>query len=177
MAEQRKKTGSVCVKNAQTGVSAAIELFLASEWGGAAGLYRLRVDRAWLNGTRGAMRFYDLPGVWAVAGAYLTGQEPPAEAPEAPDMPKGAPVSVPNGRCGRDATRIGSERPFRGYDGRWYVACYIIGRGDVMIPCDDVIMITARRSWQMRGEPSPTAPSHLAQSSLRSRPPTAYRRR
>lgn len=143
MAEQRKKAGSLCVKNAQTGASVTIELFPAPEWGGTAGLYRLRVNRAWLDGTRGAMRFFDLPGVWAVVGACLlgqVGQEPPAEAPEPPNMPRNALVSVPNGSSGRDATRIGSERPFRGYDGRWYVACYLMGRGDVMIPCDDVIV-------------------------------------
>lgn len=140
MAEQRKKAGSLYVKNAQTGAATTIELFPASAWGGAAGLYRLRVHRAWLDGTRGAMRFYDLSGVWDVARACLLGEEPPAEAPQPPDMPRNALVSVPNGTGGRDATRIGSEAPFRGHDGRWYVACYIIGRGDVMIPCDDVIL-------------------------------------
>lgn len=140
MAEQRKKAGTICVKNAQTGTATTIELFPAPAWGGTPGLYRLRVDRAWLDGRRGAMRFYDLPGLWAVAQAYLLGQESPAEAPEPPDMPRNALASVPNGSGGRDATRIGSEAPFRGYDGRWYVACYIIGRGDVMIPCDDVIL-------------------------------------
>lgn len=146
MAERRKKAGSLCVKNAQTGASVTIELFPAPEWGGEAGLYRLRVNRAWLDGTRGAMRFFDLPGVWTVAGAYLMGQEPPAEMPEPQVPPRNALVSVPNGCGGRDATRISSERPFRGYDGRWYSPCYLVGQGTVMVPCEDILPLRARRA-------------------------------
>lgn len=61
----------------------------------------------------------------------------------APDLRPGQPVRVLNGRTAEgvgplfDLTRVASA-PIRGFDGRWYVAVVLMGRGLVHVPASDV---------------------------------------
>lgn len=144
MSEQRKKSAQVCVKNGANG-NGTVEIFPASEWGGPDGLYRLRYRRRWIDGTHGDMRFYTAHEVGALVASLLFDANFCAEnsANEVPkNMTYKTRVSVPNGRdaTSRDVTTIATEQPLRGADGHWYVGAHIIGRGVVMVPCDDVII-------------------------------------
>lgn len=142
MAEKRKKTSSVCVKNGAMG-SGTIEFFPASQWGGAPDVYRLRVNRQWLDGTYGEKRFFSPADVACILAYHIFGVDlreiPRKKAPE--NMRRHTRISVPVGSCGlREVTRISTERPFLCEDGHWYVGAYMLGRGVVMVPCDDVIV-------------------------------------
>lgn len=144
MAEQRKKTAQVCVKNGANG-NGTLEVFPASEWGGPADHYRLRYRRCWLDGTRGGMRFFSPADIGPLLSsllfdAYFCAESSAQEAPN--NMAYKTRVSVPNGKdsYSREVTTISTESPMRGADGRWYVGAHILGRGVVMIPCDDVII-------------------------------------
>ena len=61
------------------------------------------------------------------------------KAMPAPDLPKGTYVRVPNKVRGEfpthDRTRTLTE-PFKGADGRWYVAVILYGQGTIMFPVD-----------------------------------------
>ena len=146
MAEQRKKAASICVKNGAK--SGTVELFCAPQWCGPVGMFRLRHNRCWVDGTHGTMRFFSQEDVCAYIAHCTFGTELCAEncANNAPYFPYKMRVSVPNGRgaCDRDVTTISTEAPFRGADGRWYVGAHIIGRGVVMVPCADVVVKEVR---------------------------------
>lgn len=150
MAEKRKKEASVCVRRGAKVVS--VELFPATEWAGPVGRYRLRVDRAWLDGTRGNMRFLGRDEVGAALASVVFGADvrDGERNDTPPDIPKNARVLVPvrEGSPIMEQTFISTEAPFRGADGRWYVGCYLYGQGVVMIPCEQV---------QLKGHPRMTA--------------------
>ena len=141
MAEQRKKYASVCVLHGANGKS-SIELFRASEWGGAPDMYRVRVEREWIGGTRKDKRLYTPQEVGELLARQIFADNlRDTERKEAaPDMPRNLRVSAPCGVERREQTYIVTETPFRGADGRWYVGCYLVGRGVVMIPVEDIVV-------------------------------------
>ncbi|MDD2966642.1 MAG: hypothetical protein PHN64_03985 [Desulfovibrionaceae bacterium] len=139
--EQRESLASLSIRIA--GKSTKIELFSAEEWDGDESSVRIRQDGKWLAGTHGKQTFFSLDDAFALVRSLSLGEEACLESPQ--NMPtnftRGLRCSVPNGNYdGRDNTRIDTEQPFRGYDGRWYIGCYVIGRGTVLVPCDDVII-------------------------------------
>lgn len=140
MAEHRKKTASVCVKNGAT--NGTLELFPASEWGGPDCAYRVRHARKWIDGTHGDMRFFTHDQINALVQRHIFGSDDCAESsakmPE--NFTRKTRVSVPTEDGMRECTLVSTEQPFRGHDGRWYVGCHMYGRGIVMVACDDVII-------------------------------------
>lgn len=149
MSEKRKKIAQVCVKNGANG-NGTVEIFPAQEWDGPIGHYRLRYRRAFVDGTRGAMRFFTPSDIGAFIASLLFDAAfcTESSANEAPQtMIYKTRVSVPNGRdaTSRDVTTIATEQPLRGADGRFYIGAHLIGRGVVMIPCEDVIIKEVRQ--------------------------------
>lgn len=142
MAEYRKKCAAVCVKNGAIG-SGTVEFFPAVEWGGPQGLYRLRMGRKWLEGTHGTMRFLTVQEVAALLAYQVFGVDlrEAAPAPRPDHLPRKCPVSVRTGGTDEhplhDVTRISSEAPVLGADGRWYVAVHLYGRGTVLVPAEE----------------------------------------
>jgi hypothetical protein len=113
-----------------------MELFPSEQWDdGKPGLYRLRIDRKWHDGS-----YIDVQQISAIASTIAVG-ESPVIAPE-PDLPVGTSVSVANGRklgdvAQRDVTRT-TTPPILAYDGRWYVGVLLWGRGTALIPVDEL---------------------------------------
>ncbi|MBU1002773.1 MAG: hypothetical protein KKE73_09645 [Proteobacteria bacterium] len=120
-----------------------IELFCASSWPGSSGarrgLVRLRVDRRWFQaGTK--YTFFNADGVALLMGAILAGKG--LELAQAPDLPRGSRVRVPNGNAvaGQplyDKTRTVAD-PIMGIDGRWYVPVTLFGQGTFHVPVDEL---------------------------------------
>lgn len=143
-----QKEATVCVKfRAASGVK--VELFPAALWPAqfpsgvesAAGLYRLRVDRAWIT-ERGKWSWYTLDAAMAwvarqVAAGLGQGSAPRRERPEdnPPRIPVGFRLRAPTGRRMDDGTPEGAPLysrtttktiPFRGHGGQWLV--FVIGQ-------------------------------------------------
>lgn len=140
MAEKRKKALSICVKNGAMG-SGTIEFFPAKVWGGADDVFRLRVDRKWIDDGYTRKQFYTPTSIVSLLVCQIFGIDlrEKLRNPMPENMKKGVAVSVPTGDgCTREGTHISTESPFLGADGRWYVGCYLFGRGTVMIPCEEV---------------------------------------
>lgn len=137
MSEHRRPLASVAFKH--DGVtSRKVEIFDAAQFGGEG--YRLRVDGRWLS--QEPTHCADYQALLARIGdglAEALGQEVSALSEDAPELPRGTLVRVPNGNhCPirgelHDITRTRTE-PIRGYDGRWYVSVYFYGRGAMFVP-------------------------------------------
>ena len=147
MAEKRKSIQTICVKiNAKKLFK--IEMFPAEQWqesaqagAACAGRYRLRINRRWHDLPEGGPAYLDITQAYALAATLAVGESPVMDP--APDLPRGTPVSAPNGRTlagvvMRDVTRTITE-PIRAYDGRWYAGVTIIGKGCVMMPVNELI--------------------------------------
>lgn len=146
MAEKRIFTRTLCAKTGAKTV-AKIEMFPAEQWAESAqeaaalaGRFRLRVNRRWLDLPEGGMAFLDARQIGMQAAALALGEIPALEA--APDLPRGSAVSAPTGRmiygeCETNGTRTVTE-PIRGYDGRWYVAVLLWGKGTVFARVDEL---------------------------------------
>ncbi|MDL2266789.1 hypothetical protein LJC46_02225 [Desulfovibrio sp. OttesenSCG-928-G15] len=151
MADHRKPEYTICVKNGAK-KAVKIEVFSAAEWAKTAqekaalsGLYRLRINRRWHNAPDGGRLYLALAHTSDLLLSRLTGVEGPI-LPQQPDLPRGSRVSAPNGRTlagqvMRDVTWTETD-PVRGFDARWYVGVRVIGKGIVMMPADDVTLIT-----------------------------------
>ncbi|WP_245590669.1 hypothetical protein [Nitratidesulfovibrio termitidis] len=120
-----------------------MEFFPAVEWGGPQGLYRLRMGRKWLEGTHGTMRFLTVQEVAALLAYHIFGVDlrEATPAPRPDHLPRKSLVSVRTGGTDEhplhDVTRISSEAPVLGADGRWYVAVHLYGRGTVLVPAEE----------------------------------------
>ncbi|HCG05548.1 MAG TPA: hypothetical protein DEV75_11895 [Desulfovibrio sp.] len=145
MAEHRKKCASVCVKNGAIG-SGTVEFFPAAQWGGPQGLYRLRMGRKWLDaphGLHGTGRFLTVAEIAALLAYHIFGVDLRHAAPPPPPdhLPRKRLVAVRTGGTDEyplhDVTRIASEAPVLGADGRWYVAVHLYGRGTVLVPAEE----------------------------------------
>ncbi|WP_034609312.1 hypothetical protein [Desulfovibrio aminophilus] len=141
MAERRKVWKSVCVWYGAK-LTLKFEMFPSEQWpDGARGRYRVRLDRRWLDAADGGRLYLDAAGIGALLAERLGGPKLAEEA--APDLRPGQPVRVLNGRTAEgvgplfDLTRVAGE-PIRGFDGRWYVAVVLMGRGLVHVPASDV---------------------------------------
>lgn len=141
MAEKRQAWKTVCVWF-RAKQEFRFELFASEQWpDGAPGRYRVRLDRRWLDGADGGRLYLDAAGIGALLAERLGGPKLAEEA--APDLRPGQPVRVLNGRTAEgvgplfDLTRVASA-PIRGFDGRWYVAVVLMGRGLVHVPACDV---------------------------------------
>lgn len=129
MAEHRKFTHAICVKiGAKT--DAKFECFPAEQWeDGPDGHFRVRLNRRWLNSPEGTGLYYSPESVARlVAGeAFGTVEEYPV-----PDLPRGSWVRL-------DGTQTRTRTaPLRAWDGRWYVAVTLHGKGTVWVPTDEL---------------------------------------
>lgn len=128
-----------------TGKRARLELAAASDWGGPAALYRVRLDRRWLDLPKdegGGPRFMSLSDAGRLAAAMALGLE--EKLPAKPDLPRGSRVSVLNGKSFagvqlREPTYTITE-PIRAFDGRWYVPVLVVGQGRIMVAVEDLIV-------------------------------------
>lgn len=145
MSEQRRKCASVCLKSEALGTR-KIEIFPAALWGGPDGLYRVRQDGRWRDGTRGAWGFHSPLELAEMLVSELFGVNPRGEDTP-PDMPHGTRIGVTTPE-GLIAAWADTEKPFRGFDGRWYVGCHMAPRGVVMVPCDDVRIVRRKRQGE-----------------------------
>ena len=148
MAEKRKFDFSICVKiDAKTAFK--VELFDAAQWQKAEqGRYRCRVSGRWHDLPDGKPAYLDMRQALELVEALTRGGDLRLD-PE-PDIPIATAVSVPNGEViggvvMRDITRV-TTPPVRGYDGRWYVGVLLYGRGTVIFPTTDLIILPPKRS-------------------------------
>lgn len=139
MAEQREKSHSILLRT--QGKMINVELFDARLWPAQAyddGLYRVRVNDVWHCPT-GKYSFLTQDAVGKLIISLLHGGETAPE-PFAPYLPHKARVRV----FIDDAFSSGSVHapPHQEADGRWYVWCWIFGKGPVVkIPVNDVKLI------------------------------------
>ena len=135
--DNRKFTGSMSVRIDTRRVK--LELSPAPLHGGPEGMYRVRVDRRWLDAEDGQSRFLDRIGIANLAARIaLCDLETPAPAP---DMPCPSRVSV---RVWKDDMPYfegtwTNTPPIRAYDGRWVVNVSLGGKR-VFVPVEDVFI-------------------------------------
>jgi hypothetical protein len=142
MAEQRRYSRLICVW-AGAKRECKLELFPSEQWpDGAPGRFRVRVNRRWLDAPEGGRMYLDQAQVGALLAERLGG--PALQDGEVPDLRRGQPVRVPNGRQAEDGsplhdlTRVAGA-PIRGFDGRWHVPVVLIGRGLVHVPATEIL--------------------------------------
>ncbi|KAF5043977.1 hypothetical protein DSECCO2_496700 [anaerobic digester metagenome] len=141
MADKRKPECRIIIEESRRRV--AVELFPARMFPGGEGLddqFRARVGRRWLRPGGRRYVFWTKADILAWLFWLADGRPPlsptPVPAPcadpsPAPELPKGSPVAVANGRISpegaalRDKTFTMTE-PFQGVDGRWRV--FLVGR-------------------------------------------------
>ena len=131
------------------------ELAEAPDLGGPEGLYRVRVDRRWLDDADGRPRFFDRTQLAALVTDAALGDLPGLRGDEpAPDLPVRTRVSVRRWRDGEPYCEGGwtvapPVRAHRGpqggpHDGAWLVPVTAYGRGVVYVPVSDCVW---RQTW------------------------------
>lgn len=141
-ADNRKFCGSISVRIGTRRVK--LELAPAPDYGGPEGMYRVRIDRRWLDAEGGEPRFLDREGLARLAADMaLDALETPAPAP---DIPCPSRVSV---RFWKDDLphyegTWTNTPPIRAYDGRWVVNVSLGGKR-VFVPVEDVTVHGGRR--------------------------------
>lgn len=121
------------------------ELSPAPLHGGPEGLYRVRINRRWLDDAQGKARFLNRSMLADILVEAALGSLQPA--PPMPDLPVKSRVSVRYWQSGMPmyAGVWTSTPPILAHDGRWMVAAFIFGKGMLFVPCDDVIPEKPRR--------------------------------
>ena len=140
--DYRKFIGSMSVRIDTRRVK--LELSPAPPHGGPEGMYRVRVDRRWLDAEDGEPRFLDREGLARLAADMaLNALEAPTPAP---DIPCPSRVSV---RTWKDDMPCyegtwTNTPPIRAYDGRWVVNVSLGGKR-VFVPAEDITVHGGRR--------------------------------
>lgn len=120
-----------------------IELSPALLHGGPKGLYRVRVNRKWIDAPTdadGGPLFFSQTGLAQLAAHLAFGGE--AEPASLPDIPRGSRVRVSIEREGEILREQGFTLapPIFGFDGRVYVAVSTYSFGATMCCIDDLIL-------------------------------------
>ncbi len=118
------------------------EIAKASLFGGGEGLYRVRMARRWLMDAEGNFQLFDKIGLASlIANMALEDDVAAIARPELQDKMR---VSVYVGDDVYGFPRYEgtwtSSPPILASDGRWHIAVFLIKKGVVFVPCDDVIM-------------------------------------
>jgi hypothetical protein len=135
MSETREKITSILLKF--RGKTRKIELFPSERWadrmpGVEPGLFRVRMDGAWLSLSGEKYDFLGLAGINALV-SRLIGEGTGLVGEETPLLPKGSRVSVPNGNGMFDVLFTLAE-PIQGVDGRYRV--FVVGRREPYLVSD-----------------------------------------
>lgn len=135
--DNRKFSGSVCAR--YDTAKARFELSPAELYGGPSGMFRVRLDRRWLNTESGQPRFFDWSGLASLLADTFAESMP---LPELPNIPRGSRVTVKYWDEYDDLPHwVGARTdtpPVRLYDGLVYVGCCLFGKGFVWVPVENV---------------------------------------
>lgn len=146
MSEKRKQCISLCLK-ADGKTSVKIELFPSDQWpdveGSAPGLYRIRTNDAWYCPDDQKYTFLTLDAVTKIFSEEVSkdlGGDCSQNAEEC-TIKSGAPVRMFTGEMIGDKkiytlSRVATDPPIKGYDGRWYVGVILFGKGARLVPVD-----------------------------------------
>ena len=134
----RKFSGSISIRIGTK--RAKFELSPAEIHDGQPGLFRVRIDRRWIDTPEGELHFFDRVGL-AKLVAETALDEIRKLPSEPPVLPRKTRVSakfwvddIPH----QEATWT-STPPFRGYDGHFYVGVMTYAAGFIFVPVEDVI--------------------------------------
>lgn len=127
------------------------ELSPAPLHGGGEGLFRVRINRRWHDGADGQPLFLDQSMLAALLAQTALGDMPapplPAPLPPMPALSNKMRISVPleqdKGGMPRYEGTWTHSPPILAHDGRWMIAVFLLGKGVVFVPCDDVIPVKA----------------------------------
>lgn len=146
MADSRQKTHHILL--ATGGKNTTLELFDSRLWPGKSsndGEFRVRINSKW-HSPAGKYTFLSMAAVERLIGTILTGKALPEEEP-VPDFYVSQPVRVHFGECvasmplQSEMGRVAAP-PYRGIDGRCYVAVTTFG-GTTAHLCHDVTPVDA----------------------------------
>ena len=147
MTDKRKFSGSICARCDTS--KARFELSPAELYSGPVGMFRVRLDRRWLNSESGQPRFFNWSGLAALLAETF---EEPMPLPAFPDIPRGSRVTVKYWGEADDLPHMEGTRtdtpPVRLHDGLIYVGCYLYGKGFVWIHTDNVLVHGARHEQE-----------------------------
>jgi hypothetical protein len=120
-----------------------LELSPAELYGGEAGLYRVRIDRRWIDTPEGKPCFFDRARLADLIVARAFGEAAPLPA-AAPNLPRNSRVTVAFEHDGtpRSEGVFTATPPWRGVDGRWYVFVMTFAAGFIAVPVDNVTEAT-----------------------------------
>lgn len=127
------------------------ELADATLFGGAAGLFRVRIDRRWHDAPDdfgGEPLFLNRTALADLLANAALGELPAPPPP--PELAHRQRVSVrigftPDGEPRTEGTWTCSP-PILAHDGRWHIAVLLFGRGVVFVPCEEVIPHPAKKA-------------------------------
>jgi hypothetical protein len=144
MKDKRKFYGSISVRiNTQR---RKLELSPAELYGGAEGLFRVRLGRRWLDTLEGKPLFFDRLRLAELLASEMFGEC--AVLPDAPpDIPRGTRVSVKfwhNNMPWQEGV-FTSSPPWRGFDGRFYIWVMTYAEGFIAVPVEDVTIVRKGR--------------------------------
>ncbi len=151
MADKRRPACRIIIEESRRRV--AVELFPASLFPGGEscdGQYRVRVGRTWLRPGGQRYVFWTKPEVLALLSWIADGRPDMKPAPEPtpqtvsaprPDLVKGTPVYLENGRVTPEGLRLRDRtftmtEPFQGPDGQW--RAFLVGCTDPVL-VDDLL--------------------------------------
>ena len=151
MSERRKRDHAALFTIG--GKKTAVEFCTAEQWGGGAGLYRVKVNGRWHGGQRGTYTFLPMDNAIALVMGLFEGKrlvQPPKNVP--PDVRVKDEVWCHHGRIdpvmgipAKVGRGIIKTRPHREMDGVWYCFARIWASCDMeKIRCDDIIKLRRR---------------------------------
>ncbi len=137
--DNRKFSSSISVRIGTSRVK--LELSPASLHAGPEGMFRVRMQRRWLDTPEGKARFLDRADLAALVAELALGEVP--EAGPMPDFPYATRVALASEDDRHlDAMGFTTSPPIRAQDGLWYVAVSTYGRPVTFYPASMV-----RRIW------------------------------
>ena len=164
MAENRTKLGTICISQSVDSASvklATVDIFPATEWDKEEqGLYRLRVNRSWINGKG---EYMELAGVGQCVASFvarLDGSDPdrPCSPPARRKVHTLEPCWVDYGPKDKDGmqyescqARVVSNDTVIGMDGRQYVVVSAVEIGTRLMAVDDLRFYDGKKTKERKG--------------------------